>query len=117
MFKKIYKGSDYTKFKKIKLKKDDEVICIAGKEKGKKGKILAFDKKRDRLVIEGLNKRKRFLRPTQENPKGGVIEVESPMHISNVMLYDSKLKKGVRTGIGEIKGKKVRVTRPEGKEI
>ena len=117
MYQKQYKGSDFTKFKKIKLKKDDEVICIAGKEKGKRGKVLAFDKKRDRLVIEGLNKRKRYLRPSQENPKGGVIEVEAPMHISNVMLYDSKKKKGVRTGVSIVKGKKVRVSKPDGKEI
>ena len=117
MYKKLYKGSPQTRFKKIKLKKDDEVICIAGKEKGKKGKVLGIDKKRDRIVIEGINKRKRYLRPTQENPKGGVMEVESPMHISNVMLFDSKAKKGVRTGLKEVKGKKVRVTKPDGKEI
>ncbi|EIE03286.1 MULTISPECIES: 50S ribosomal protein L24 [Leptospira] len=117
MSKLTYRGSEYTKFKSVRLHKDDEVVVIAGKEKGKKGKILVIDKKRDRVVVEGLNKRKRFLRPTQENPQGGIVEVEAPMHISNVMFYDSKKKKGVRLGYQENKGKKVRVSKPEGKEI
>ncbi|WCL51091.1 50S ribosomal protein L24 [Leptospira sp. GIMC2001] len=115
--KAIYKGSEPTKFKKVKLHKDDEVVVIAGKDKGKKGKILALDKKRDRVFIEGVNKRKRFVRPTQENPQGGQIEIEFPLHISNVMFFDSKKKKGVRLGSAEVKGKKVRVTKPEGREI
>lgn len=112
-----YRGSEPTKFKTVKLHKDDEVIVIAGKDKGRKGKILALDKKRDRVFIEGVNKRKRYVRPTQENPQGGQIEIEFPVHISNVMFFDSKKKKGVRIGSSEVKGKKVRVTRPEGREI
>lgn len=117
MAKLPYRGSEPTKFKKTNLKKNDEVICIAGKEKGKRGKILSIDKVKDRVVVEGLNKRKRFMRPSQENPQGGVIELEASMHISNVMLYDSKKKKGIRVGFSEVKGKKVRVGRPDGKEI
>jgi large subunit ribosomal protein L24 len=95
-----YKGSEPTKFKKIKLKKDDEVIVISGKlvDKGKKGKILSIDKKKDRVFVAGINKRKKFVRPTQENPQGGVIEIENSIHISNVMLYDSKKKSGARAG-------------------
>ena len=112
------KGSAYTKFKKIRLKKDDEVICISGKDKGKKGKVLGIDKKRDRVVVAGINKRKRFQPPTQENPKGGMIEIEHPIHISNVMIFSSKAKKGVRVGFElDKKGNKVRISRPEGKEI
>ncbi|EMM86700.1 MULTISPECIES: 50S ribosomal protein L24 [Leptospira] len=117
MAKLMYRGSEYTKFKKFRFKKNDEVICIAGKEKGKKGKVLSIDKKRDRVIVEGLNKRKRFMRPTQENPQGGVIEVEAAIHISNVMFYDSKKKAGVRVGFETIKGKKVRVSRPDKKEL
>jgi large subunit ribosomal protein L24 len=115
--KLAYRGSEPTKFKTVKLHKDDEVIVIAGKDKGRKGKVLALDKKRDRVFIEGVNKRKRFVRPTQENPQGGQIEIEFPIHISNVMYYDAKKKKGTRIGYSEIKGKKVRVTKPEGREI
>jgi large subunit ribosomal protein L24 len=99
------------------LKVDDEVIVIAGKEKGKRGKILYIDRLRDRVYVQGVNKIKRFVRPTQENPQGGQVELEAPIHISNVMYYDAKLKKGVRIGY-EFKGdKKVRVTRPGGREI
>jgi large subunit ribosomal protein L24 len=117
MAKKLpYRGSEPTKFKKIKLKKDDEVIVIAGKrdDKGKKGKVLSIDKKKDRVFVSGINKRKKFVRPTQENPQGGIIEVEQSIHISNVMLFDSKRKEGVRTGIQIVKGEKQRVSR--GKE-
>jgi large subunit ribosomal protein L24 len=115
--KLTYRGSDYTKFKRVKLQKDDEVVVIAGKDKGKKGKILAIDKKRDRVFVEGVNKRKRFVRPTQENPQGGQIEIEFPIHISNVMFFDSKKKSGVRVGFKVSKDSKVRISRPEGKEI
>jgi large subunit ribosomal protein L24 len=112
--KLLYRGSQNTKFKKIKLKKDDEVIVITGKkeDKGKKGKILSIDRKKDRVYVSGINIRKKFVRPTQENPQGGEIHIEGSIHISNVMLYDSKKKKGVRVGT-EVKenGRKVRVNR------
>lgn len=111
-----YRGSEPTRFKRIKLKKNDEVIVISGKreDKGKKGTILSIDKKKDRVYVSGINKRRKFMRPTQENPQGGEIEVEQSIHISNVMLFDSKRKKGVRTGTEIVKGMKQRVSR--GKE-
>ncbi|NBU96652.1 MAG: 50S ribosomal protein L24 [Spirochaetia bacterium] len=114
--KLIYRGSEPTKFKKFHLKKDDEVVVISGsrEDKGKKGKILSIDKKRDRVYVSGINKKKKFVRPTQENPQGGEIEIERSIHISNIMLYDSKLKKGVRVGYEVIKGKKERVSRVKG---
>lgn len=100
-----------------RLKSGDEVIVIAGAEKGKKGKIMFIDPVRQKVVVQGVNKTKRFQRPSQENPQGGVIEIEKPMHISNVMFFDSKSKKGVRLGMKVENGKKVRVTRPDGKEV
>ncbi|MDX1960316.1 MAG: 50S ribosomal protein L24 [Leptospiraceae bacterium] len=117
MAKKLpYRGSKPTKFKKIKLKKNDEVIVISGKleDKGKKGTILSIDKRKDRVYVSGINKRTKYVRPTQENPQGGEIQVEQSIHISNVMLFDSKRKKAVRTGTEIVKGKKERVSR--GKE-
>ncbi|MBL8019439.1 MAG: 50S ribosomal protein L24 [Leptospirales bacterium] len=101
-----------------KLKKDDEVIVVAGSQKGKRGKIMALDIKKARVVVQGVNRVKRFQRPSQENPKGGTVELEQSMPISNIMFYDSKAKKGVRLGykIGP-DGKKVRVTRPDGREV
>ncbi len=103
---------------RTKLRKDDEVIVIAGREKGKRGKIMFIDRAGERVVVQGINKRKRFQRPSQENPQGGVLEIEAPFEISNVMFYDAKQKKGVRLGF-KVKddGNKVRVVRPEGREV
>ncbi|TGL57249.1 50S ribosomal protein L24 [Leptospira ognonensis] len=124
--KLAYRGSEPTKFKKTKIKKDDEVLVIAGKEKGKKGKVLAIDKRKDRVYIEGVNKRRRYVRPTQENPQGGAIEIEFPIHLSNVMFSDPKADnkakpkkkiKAVRLGFLKKDGKTLRITRPEGKEV
>lgn len=105
------------KHKKQKLKKGDEIIVISGSQKGKKGKVLFLDPVRDRVVVQGVNMKKRFQRPSQEAPQGGVMEVEYPLHISNVMFYDSKKKKGVRLGYSLESGKKVRVSRPDRKEV
>lgn len=101
-----------------KLRKDDEVIVIAGKQKGKRGKIMSLDKAKARIIVQGVNRVKRFQRPSQENPKGGTVELEQSMPISNVLFYDSKSKKGVRLGYKiQPDGKKVRVTRPDGREV
>ena len=100
-----------------KLKKGDTVIVMSGREKGKRGEIMFIDKVSEKVVIQGVKKIKRYQRPSQENPQGGVLEIEAPIHLSNVMYYDAKLKKGVRLGYKDVDGKKVRVTRPEGKEV
>lgn len=105
------------RYGRTSLKIKDEVIVIAGKEKGKRGKILYIDRMRERVYVEGVNKIKKYVRPTQENPRGGQIEVEAPLHVSNVMFYDPKVKKGVRLGFEIKDGKKIRVGRPGGKEI
>jgi len=103
---------------KTKLKLEDEVIVIAGSQKGKRGKVMFIDKARGRVFVQGVNKIKRFQRPSQENPQGGAIELESGIPISNVMFYDDKAKKGVRLGKKvNSKGEKVRVSRPSGKEV
>lgn len=69
----------------MSLRSKDEVIVITGNDKGKTGKILSF--KGDRIVIEGINIRKKHMRATQENKKGQIIDIECPIHISNVKLY------------------------------
>lgn len=103
---------------KTKLKINDEVIVISGKNKSGKGKILAIDFKKGRVIVQGVNLRKRYARPTQENPKGGEIQIEHPVAISNVMAYDSKTKSRskIRTEINK-NGEKVRVYAKSGKEI
>jgi len=99
------------------LRNGDEAIVVAGAQKGKRGKIMTIDRKKNRVVVQNVNKRKRFQRPSQENPQGGVIEIEMPLHLSNVLFYDAKAKKGVRLGVQEKDGKKVRVTRPGNREV
>ncbi len=108
-------AEEQKKIRNTKLKREDEVIVISGSQKGKRGKIMAVIN--DRVYVQGVNKLKRFQRPTQENPQGGILEIESSIHISNVQLYDSKKKKGVRLGYNVKDDKKVRVSRPDGKEV
>ena len=108
---------EYSKYRRTRLKVGDEVIVVAGKEKGKRGQIMFIDKNKDRVVVQGINRQKRFQRPTQENPQGGVMEVEGTIHISNVMFYDAKSKSGMRVGYRvNPDGSKIRVGRKAGEE-
>lgn len=70
----------------LKLKKGDKVQIIAGKDKVKKGKILRVDRDRGTVIVEGINLRKKHTKPTQKNPKGGIIQTEGPIHGSNVQI-------------------------------
>ncbi|MEE9258558.1 MAG: 50S ribosomal protein L24 [Nitrospinaceae bacterium] len=95
---------------KLKLKKDDIVEVIAGREKGKKGKILALYPSDGRLTIEKLNMLKRHTKPSAQNKQGGIIEKEGRMDISNVLLVCDKCGKGVRIKRKKLEdGKRVRV--------
>jgi len=78
---------------KLHVKKGDSVVVIAGASNGKSGKILAVDTTKGRVKVEGLNIRKKAIRRTQENPTGGIVEMEGFMDVSNVMLqskYDAR---------------------------
>ena len=75
---------------KFKIKRDLEVVVISGEHKGKKGKVLKVFRDSQRVLIEGVNVRKKCLKKSQENPKGGMIETEMPVHYSNVMLADAR---------------------------
>lgn len=70
----------------MQVKKEDKVLIIAGKEKGKRGKVLRVKPKGSRVIVEGVNMVKKATRPTQKNPQGGFSEKESPIHLSNVMV-------------------------------
>ena len=107
--------SKRTKHTGVKLRIDDEVVVLAGKEKGKRGKIMTINRKRRLLVVQGINLARRFQRPSQENPQGGSLELERPLDISNVAYYDAKSKKGKRLGyiLGGSK-KKMRALREKG---
>ena len=95
---------------KLKLKKDDIVEVIAGREKGKKGKILALFPDNGKLTVEKLNMLKRHTKPSAQNKQGGIIEKEGLLDISNVMLVCDKCGKGVRVKRKKLEdGKRVRV--------
>ncbi len=69
-----------------RIKKGDQVVVLSGKYRGKSGRVLRVVPKKNRLVVEGINVIKRSTRPSQRNPKGGILELEAPIHISNVKL-------------------------------
>jgi large subunit ribosomal protein L24 len=95
---------------KLKLKKEDIVEVIAGREKGKKGKILALYPDAGKLTVEKLNMVKRHTKPSAQNKQGGIIEKEGRLAISNVMLVCDKCNKGVRVKRKQLEdGKRVRV--------
>jgi large subunit ribosomal protein L24 len=104
----------------MRIKTDDEVIVIGGKDAGKRGKVLRVEPKKDRVYVEGLNIVKRHQRPRQvagaqrAEQVGGVIEKEGPIHISNVMLIDPKDGKPTRIGIEVQDGKRFRVAKRSG---
>ena len=92
------------------LKKDDKVKVLAGKDKGKIGKVLALKRKKSRIVIENINMMKKHARPSAKHRQGGIIESESPIHWSNVMLMCSKCVTPVRIKMKRLDdGKKIRV--------
>lgn len=99
----------------MKIKKGDNVIVIAGKDKDKEGKVLSVDAKNNKVVVEGINMITKHAKPSQANPQGGIIEREAPIDISNVM-YSVK-GKGVRVGFEVKDGKKVRVNKKTGEVI
>jgi large subunit ribosomal protein L24 len=111
-----------TKFKpvvksKIKLKRNDRVEVIAGKDKGKKGRVLRVIADKNRVLVEGVMMMKKHVKPNpQQNIKGGIAEKEATIHISNVMLLDAD---GNKTKIGtKVEGdKKVRIARSTGATI
>ena len=101
----------------MNLLKGDKVIVIAGKDKGKTGTIQKVDSKTNRVVVEGVNLRKKHKKPTQNNPEGSIVEIYAPIYASNVMIVDPKTKKATRIGHKVVKGKKVRVTKASGTEL
>ncbi|MBN2980490.1 50S ribosomal protein L24 [Cohnella algarum] len=100
------------------VKKDDNVIVITGKDKGKKGRVIAAYPRENRVLVEGVNMVKKHTRPSTNNPQGGIIEQEAPIHVSNVMHVDPKSGKPTRIGHKVLEnGKKVRIAKRSGQEI
>jgi len=101
-----------------RIRKDDTVVVIAGKDKGRTGRIVKVLPKQDRVVVEGVNMVKRHTAPSVAHPQGGVIAKEAPIHVSNVALRDPKTGNATRIAwkVND-KGRKVRVAKGSGVEI
>ncbi len=102
---------------KLKIKKKDRVIVIAGKDKGKTGEVTAVFPKDSRVVVSGVNMIARHTRPSQANPQGGIVRREAPIHVSNVAHVDPKDNKPTRVGFKVEKDRKLRVARRSGETI
>jgi large subunit ribosomal protein L24 len=101
-----------------RLQKGDLVIVIAGKDKGKTGKVMRLFKEEDRVIVEGVNLVKRHMKPNPRMQQGGILEREQPMAASNVMLVDPSTGKGTRIRVKtDDKGVKTRVATKTGTEI
>ncbi len=103
---------------KLHIKKGDTVQVIAGDNKGKQGKVLKVDVDKQRAVVEGVNLVKKATKPNAQNPQGGIVEKEAPIHVSNMLVLDPKSGKPTKVGrkLGE-KGKLVRYAKKSGEEI
>ncbi|MEW6194526.1 MAG: 50S ribosomal protein L24 [Bacteroidota bacterium] len=107
----------------MKIKKNDTVKVITGNYKGKTGKVLKVFPAEDRVIVEGVNIRKRHTKANQKNPQGGIIEKEAPIHVSNVMVLDPKTGEPTRIGkkiiIDDKTGKKksVRISKVSGEML
>ncbi|MGQ9618112.1 MAG: 50S ribosomal protein L24 [Candidatus Aminicenantia bacterium] len=95
----------------LKIKRNDVVVVVAGKDKGKKGKVLKVFKNKNMALVEKVRLMKEFVRPNpSKNVQGGIVEKEAPIHISNLMIYCSECDRGVRVGFKMLQdGSKVRV--------
>lgn len=103
---------------KIRLKKNDTVIVISGKYKGKTGKVLRTFSKINKVTVEGINIAKKHAKPTKNLPQGGIIDLIKPIDVSKVALYDPATKKASKIGYKvSSDGTKVRVYAKTGKEI
>jgi len=103
---------------KMNIKKNDNVVVIAGKDKGRTGVVREVLPKENRVVVVGVNMATRHTKPSQRNPQGGLVKKEMPIHASNVALVDPKDNKAVRIGFRtDAKGNKVRYAKRSGEQI
>jgi large subunit ribosomal protein L24 len=107
----------------VRIRRDDTVRVIAGKDRGRTGRVKSVDPKKQRVYVEGVNIVKRHIKPrtlrdTQRAQElGGIVEMEGPVHISNVMLIDPSSGEPTRLNVKREGGKRVRVAKKSGKEI
>jgi large subunit ribosomal protein L24 len=104
-------------YKRSRIKKNDNVVVTTGADRGRRGKVIKIGVKTGRIIVEGINKKNKHLKPGPEQPKGGTVNVEFPVDISNVMIFCDKCKKGVRIGIQYKDKTRIRVCRKCGKNL
>lgn len=103
---------------KLHIKKGDTVQVMTGDNKGKQGKVLKVEVASQRAIVEGVNLCKKATKPNAQNPQGGIIEKEAPIHVSNLMVLDPKSGKPTKVGRkADAKGKLVRYAKKSGEEI
>ncbi|MBD5188385.1 MAG: 50S ribosomal protein L24 [Muribaculaceae bacterium] len=103
---------------KLHIKKGDIVYVNAGEDRGKQGRVLSVDVKKQRAIVEGLNMVSKAMRPNAQHPNGGIVKMEAPIHVSNLNPVDPKSGKPTRVGYTvNAEGKKVRVAKKSGEEI
>lgn len=100
-----------------RLRMGDTVVVRTGADRGKTGRILSLDKKAGKATVEGVNFKWKHIRPSQENPRGGRVQREYPVDLSNLAYWDAESSRGVRLGSAVQDGRKVRVARPTGKVV
>ena len=106
------------KIYKIRLKKGDTVVVLAGKHKGKTGKVLATHPRENKVTVEGINIVKKHVKPTRTNPQGGILDITKPVWVSKVAIVEPTSKKPSRIGYELAKdGTKKRIFKKTGKEI
>jgi len=101
----------------MNIKKDDKVVVLSGKDKGKQGKILTADPKAAKVIVEGVNVATKHQKPRKQGEEGGIIKVETPMYVSKVALVCPKCGKAIRVSYKLTDGKKVRVCKKCGAEF
>ena len=103
---------------KVHVKKNDNVIVVSGKDKGKTGEVLKVYPKTGKVIVSGVNIVKKHLKPKNNNGTGEIVERENPIHVSNVMLIDPKTKKPTRVGKTiDNKGNKIRISKKSNEKI
>ncbi len=102
---------------KIKIKKGDTVVVIAGSYKGTKGEVVQVIPGNNKVIVSGVQVNKKHVKPTAQNPQGGIVEKEAPIQVSNVSLIDPKSDKPTRVGFKIEGGKKIRVSKKSGQAI
>lgn len=102
----------------LHIKKGDTVYVLAGDDKGKTGRVLSIDVKKNRAIVEGINIVSKSTKPTAQYPQGGIVKKEAPIHLSNLNVVDPKTKKPTRVSFKrDENGKSIRISKKSGEEI